>query len=190
VFAVGDSVYKRDDTTRVGISKKLCPPWKGPYLVVKVKPPLYVIRDRKRDSTVHHDRLKKCDDRQIPLWLKRARNHLFNQEGNVQQELDTEGISETESQLGSSEEVPEYSVDTDDKGVGIAQNGEVDDVPSVPDAPSVLPSTQTNPELIEGENRENMVLDGISLTQLFDIPVTTRGGRRTNKLGYLADYEY
>jgi hypothetical protein len=41
----GDLVYKVDDSTRVGISKKLTPPWKGPFLVVATSAPLFRIRD-------------------------------------------------------------------------------------------------------------------------------------------------
>jgi hypothetical protein len=71
----GDLVYQVDDATRVGISKKLCSPWKGPFLVVKAKSPLYLIRNRKKKTWVHHDKLKEC--RFVPLWVRRARNKLL-----------------------------------------------------------------------------------------------------------------
>ena len=76
-YEVGDLVYMKDDATKVGESKKLRPPWKGPYVVVKSDPPLYTVRGRKGDSIIHHDRLKKCLDREVPIWLRRARNRLF-----------------------------------------------------------------------------------------------------------------
>ena len=71
---MGDLVYKLDSSTKIGQSKKLRAPWKGPYLVVDSTPPLFKIRDRKGDSIIHHDRLKRCNDREIPLWLKRLRH--------------------------------------------------------------------------------------------------------------------
>ena len=73
----GDLVYKVDDSTKVGVSKKLRPPWKGPYLVVQVRAPLFLIRDRKGDSWQHQDKLKPCQDRAVPLWLRRARNRFL-----------------------------------------------------------------------------------------------------------------
>ena len=62
-FSVGDYVYKR------GI-KALAPVWKGPFLVVHSNPPLYKIQDREpRVFTIHHDQLKICKDRLLPIWL-------------------------------------------------------------------------------------------------------------------------
>lgn len=40
--------------------------------------PLYTIRDRKGQSIIHHDRLKKCNDRDIPIWLRRLRHDFHN----------------------------------------------------------------------------------------------------------------
>ena len=75
---MGDYVYKRGITTRTG-SKALCPVWQGPFLVVDSNPPLYKIQDRKhRNFTIHHDRLKPCQDRVIPIWLRRRRHEMLN----------------------------------------------------------------------------------------------------------------
>ena len=55
-------------------STKLQSPWEGPYLITAVKPPmLYQIKDRISESWIHHDRLKLCEDREFPIWLKRQR---------------------------------------------------------------------------------------------------------------------
>ena len=68
-FSVGGYVYKRGITTKTG-SKALAPVCKGPFLVVHSNPPLYKIQDRKhRVFTIHHDRLKICKDRLLPIWL-------------------------------------------------------------------------------------------------------------------------
>jgi hypothetical protein len=61
-YNVGDVLYMRDDSSKVGESKKLRSPWKGPYLVVKANPLLYTLADRKREKIYHHDRLKLCED--------------------------------------------------------------------------------------------------------------------------------
>ncbi len=76
-FEPGDLVYKLDSSTKVGISTKLRPVYDGPYLVSQViSPVLYRIEGRKRSSVLHHDRLRICQDRDIPMWIRRKR-HLF-----------------------------------------------------------------------------------------------------------------
>jgi hypothetical protein len=35
---------------------------------------LFQIEDRKRSWIVHHDRLKLCNDSELPIWLLRKRN--------------------------------------------------------------------------------------------------------------------
>lgn len=75
-----DIVYKLDSTTKVGQSSKLRPPWTGPYLVISCNAPLYTIRDQKKEQVLHHDRLKLCKDRDIPMWLRRLRHRYFQTE--------------------------------------------------------------------------------------------------------------
>lgn len=86
-YSPGDLVYKIDSSTKIGHSKKLRCPWIGPYLVIAAKFPLYRIQNRKGDSVIHHDRLKPCEDRAIPIWLRRLRHQFFGQED---QEFDTD----------------------------------------------------------------------------------------------------
>ena len=79
LYEVGDLVYLRDESVKKGISKKLRPVFKGPFLVVKVHSDmLYTIQDRKRQSVIHHNRLKHCEDRYIPLWLRKLRSEILN----------------------------------------------------------------------------------------------------------------
>ena len=67
-FEVGDLVYRRNQACQVGLSRKLCPVFIRPYLVVEVLSPyLYCVEDRKRRMVLHHDKLKRCEDRTIPL---------------------------------------------------------------------------------------------------------------------------
>ena len=74
-FAAGDLVYKLDTAGKKGQSPKLWPIFKGPYLVVEVLAPAPLkIRGRKTYEIVHHDRLRICRDRSIPLRTHRLRH--------------------------------------------------------------------------------------------------------------------
>ena len=80
-FEVGDLVYRQNTAHRAGLSRKLCPTFIGPYLVVEVQSPyLYRVEDRKRPMVLHHDKLKRCEDRAIPLWIQRRRQVLFEKD--------------------------------------------------------------------------------------------------------------
>ena len=78
-FEIGDVVLKVDSAKKTGQSPKLKPPWKGPYVVVEVKTPvLFKISDKKqKDSVIHHDRLKLCQDREHPIRVKKLRNKIL-----------------------------------------------------------------------------------------------------------------
>ena len=107
-------MYKIDSSTKVGQSKKLRPVWQGPYLVTKVvSPVLYQIRDRKKLSVIHHDRLKLCKDRDIPMWMRRLRHRLL--------------VPETEEIDEVSADPSPISVDSD-LNLGILFQGEDQDV--------------------------------------------------------------
>ena len=76
-YQVGDVVYRRNDVSKKGQSKKLVAAWKGPFLIQEVLTPvLFRVQGRKKASVLHHDLLKSCHDREIPLWIKRARHAL------------------------------------------------------------------------------------------------------------------
>ena len=80
VYNVGDVVYKLNQATKVGQSAKLKSPWKGPYLITAWRSPvLYKIKDRKTESWIHHDRIKLCEVREFPIWIKTMRNQLMDQ---------------------------------------------------------------------------------------------------------------
>lgn len=79
--AAGDLVYKIDDSTEVGVSKKLRSPWKGPYLITEVLSPcLYRVQGRKQHDILHHDKLKLCVDREVPLHMRRLRRKFLRGE--------------------------------------------------------------------------------------------------------------
>ncbi|XP_060064941.1 uncharacterized protein LOC132545285 [Ylistrum balloti] len=73
----GGVVYRLEESSRTGVSKKLLSPWRGPYVVTQSEPPLYSVRDcRGKELTSHHDKLKRCTDRDVPLWVSRLRSNL------------------------------------------------------------------------------------------------------------------
>ena len=41
----------------------------------------YHIANRKRSMVAHHDSLKLCSDRDLPIWLLRKRNELKGEDG-------------------------------------------------------------------------------------------------------------
>ena len=69
-YEEGDIVYKMNKTPKTGQSRKLQPIWIVALLVVKsLSPTLYKVRSRKTTEVLHYDLLRKCNDREIPLWL-------------------------------------------------------------------------------------------------------------------------
>ena len=67
----GDLVYL-NPCNKPGISTKLQPIYKGPFLIIKrYSPVLYMVQDRKCKFVVHHDRLLICHDRFIPLRMRK-----------------------------------------------------------------------------------------------------------------------
>ena len=76
-YNVGDPIYVLDTAVTKGKSRKLCPFWKGPCLVLeKLTPALYRVKFRYAILTVNHDRMKPCGDKSLPIWLKRAKDKL------------------------------------------------------------------------------------------------------------------
>ena len=60
-------VHLRDSSTQMGISSKTRPPWTGKYLVIRARPPVYVLQGKRKVQFVHHDRIKPCADSSFPL---------------------------------------------------------------------------------------------------------------------------
>ena len=81
MYNSGDLVYLLNCAGEVGMSRKLRPIYKGPYLITKViSPSLYRIADRKNSFVVHHDRLMLCDDHYIPFGMRKMRHEFLNLE--------------------------------------------------------------------------------------------------------------
>jgi hypothetical protein len=83
IYKVGDVVYMVDTSSKVGQSKKLRKPWIGPFVIVyKINHVLYTNQGKKENKVVHQDRLKLCQYRNLPLWLKRLRHSVLHPEPN------------------------------------------------------------------------------------------------------------
>ncbi|GFO46543.1 Pol polyprotein [Plakobranchus ocellatus] len=76
-YEVGDAVYVCDKASLKGRCDKLKSPWKGPGLVIQmITPYLLKVQIKNNVSVVNHDHVKKCQDRDLPKWLIRARQRL------------------------------------------------------------------------------------------------------------------
>ena len=65
--------------SKKGECKKLKPMLIGPLLVVEVVTPvLYKVKDHHREYILHHDRIKLCEDRAIPMWLWQLRHQIMD----------------------------------------------------------------------------------------------------------------
>ena len=78
-FQVGDLVYRLDSASSAGESRKLKPVYVGPLIVSEViSPLLYRLEGRQRSQVLHHDRLRYCADRSIPMWVRRKRHEILD----------------------------------------------------------------------------------------------------------------
>ena len=76
---LGDLVYQLDTSAKTGESRKLKPVYIGPMVVSRViSPILYQVEGKRRSVVLHHDRLRKCLDRDIPLWVQRRRHQILD----------------------------------------------------------------------------------------------------------------
>nr|XP_022307659.1 uncharacterized protein LOC111113660 [Crassostrea virginica] len=72
-------VYILDTATVKGKCLKLSPSWKGPGIVVKMLSPyLNRVKTKAAVMVANLDRLKKCVDRDILLWLSRYREKFLS----------------------------------------------------------------------------------------------------------------
>ena len=158
-FDIGDLVHKLDTTTKVGLTTKLKPVYTGPFLVTEILSPiLYRIEDLKRPSVIHHDRLRICKDRAIPLWMQRKRHHFLRN-------LEDENLA-----------IFNYLDAT------VAYEDLLPSPPSQPSTSGTNQSTEDPAVEISSEQED------IGLDLLFDSKTFTRGGRKIVKPTKLKDY--
>ena len=78
-YEIGDFVYHLNSASKTGESKKLKPVWIGPLVVIDViNLVLFWVKDHKKEYVLHHDCLKRCEDRSIPFWLRKLRHNLLD----------------------------------------------------------------------------------------------------------------
>ena len=74
---LGDLVYQLDTATVKGKTRKLSPSWKSPGVVIeKLTPYLYRIKLKRVIITANHDRLKLCQDREVPEWAQKLSQQI------------------------------------------------------------------------------------------------------------------
>ena len=81
-YKIGQAVYILDTASVKGKCRKLCPPWKGPAVVVKqISGYIFRVLLRKAYLVVHHDRIKPCNDSVLPAWIQQwHRNPTYGEE--------------------------------------------------------------------------------------------------------------
>ena len=195
-YNTGDLVYVLDPSNKPGVSIKLQPIFRGLYLVVKVYSPiLYLVQDRKRQVVVYHDRLLLCNDRFIPMWMRKLRHQFLNLDETLPydedelQELNmfASGPEEGLQILFNTESVKEGVADSETEAGTSTSTSKDTLVPStstskdtsVP-SPVVIPESDVGPSSEEVENSESV---GEELVQGM-----TKRGRRIMRPRHLWDY--
>ena len=135
----------------------------GPYLVVEVRSPVLIkIRNRRKDTIVHDDKLKPCDARVIPLWLRQKRQELTDLN-------ETIAYDEAEQSILDAPNIdtlfPDNNTDTQDKETDILSDN------------------------IDQMLADNDVVSGSMPEATPSTQVTTRVGRRTKPNSRYTDYE-
>ena len=109
-FEVGDLVYRRKESWKAGLSRKLCPSYTGPFVVTQVlSPSLYRVEDLKHAWVLHHDKLKLCNDRRVPHGIRRKRHEVLRDEAGSEE--DTEHTHSGVQTIEASELDPESGED-------------------------------------------------------------------------------
>ena len=77
-YEPGDLVYVLQKSHKPGQCRKLKQIWTGPYLVLEMlTPAVYRLRGQKKETVLHHDRLKLFRDRSAPVWMQRLRHRFL-----------------------------------------------------------------------------------------------------------------
>ena len=77
-FKEGQAVYILRKSKTKGKNTKLLPKWEGPGVITKARSP-YIFDVKLKNSeekTMHHDRLKKCTDANLPPWIRREQSSI------------------------------------------------------------------------------------------------------------------
>ena len=158
-YEVGDFVYKLNFATKKGVSKKLQPLYDGPFIVTRVLSPVLIeIENRKRKKVVHHNKLKPCNDRFIPLWIRRRRQELLSLDDTLPYDADEHSFFNI-SDLFAQNDPHDIDLVVDDL------NPSVDDQPGRGDQ-----STLANVSANDNEIPQTPNIDDISDNQDDNVP--------------------
>ena len=147
-----------------------------------VTPYLYRVADRRRTMVLHHDKLKLCEDREIPFWIRRKRHSL-----GMDADSDGSEVQEEDSPA------PVAQVQTHVSGAAVdhdQENGYQDSVQDGAVSTEVISDEQEGEEVAQSVQEEELSDDeetGWSLAKLFEKEVVTRAGRKIRPPAYLKD---
>ena len=140
-------MYRLNGATKLGESKKIKSIWIGPLVLTAViNSVLFRVKDRKKEY-VHHDRLKPCEDRVVPLWLRRMRHNMLDLDTTItydEAEQDEEMPSSTTLDTSST---PLFTEDESSEAV------ETQDSESIPLTPLSCEATDSD-NIREGISQE------------------------------------
>ena len=182
----GDLVYLTNPQIKTGVSKKLQSIYCGPYLVVEVlSSVLYRIRDRRGDKVVHHDRLRICNDRHIPLWMRKMRHQFLQLDETIAYDIaesDDPDLVEPESAVADlfASSDSENKVDTEGGNRSLLVNSD-DGLHLPPDENMENDSDQEDANL---EDEPDVIRHTSAVPQ----SQTTRVGRVVRPSPWLRDY--
>ena len=181
-YDVGDLVYLLNSAGKVGQSRKLQPVYTGPHLIVKKLSDILftTVNSRGRQQVIHHDRMRRCSDLNIPIWARRERNKLA--EVNVPEDpievtdwalpqlFQEERDTQPDLQRGSRPAEEQDNAETEEG------NTEAEDPPLVTDPPVVdlpTPPSGSDQPVPDPDPR---------------LPPSKRSGRRRRQPAWLRDY--
>ena len=173
-------MYLINSSLKVGQSNKLKPIWKDPYLVIKViSPVLFRIKGHKREVVVHHDRLKPCMDRSIPMSMRSLRHGVLDLDETLPYEDDDDELGLTT--LFEPPQLQQDSVQVQDNAQ-VSANQETSDTTLTQSSETILADLLGSNSVPLFSNQETVELALQPATQ----PSST--GRVRKKPAHLKDY--
>ena len=205
-YEVGNLVYKLNSATKVGESKKLKPVWVGPLIVTEVLSPiLFKVKDRKREYILHHDKLKACTDRVVPMWLRKLRHNMLDLDTTIAYDH-----AEQEDESSDCNPTPTPTINSEDSNISQIPNCMDTPVPDLPNTSIPTADHAMSPPDMDEQDTSNLLLgeEELGLNKLFgdivhihaknlhkkhksvadNVTTTSRAGRQRKLPPYLRDY--
>ena len=189
MFSKGDVVYRLNLASKIGESNKLKEVYSGPYVVTQVITPRVIqIRNRKRSFNIHHDNLKLCKDRDLPVWVQRLKNKILeNQElDQPPKEISLESLFE-ESDI-ETDQNNDYSANDTDRSITNDDNDDRYDYVD-PSLAKLFNEPQEDDKALANiqPDRDEQTKTIDTKNETLQTPVT-RTGRKINRPAYLSDF--